>query len=263
MQPNFPVNMQAAMEKMLEATRTLSSLLSNGRATIYESSRGSFEPFRIDRVNMLENNSVLTPFKIGPHKSILYRGIVAISGGADVPQSFTQNDFAYYIAGPRAADPARWMALQVGKSVEFDFPVDEGWIFVPNVARNPTIALFESSVIGNIRSYTIAGVGSTNSNSDGSVLDPRGAVTIDTSLVSHEIVPAGANARVVTLYHQGGPDVWIGGQWVDGSGGGPYEAQPNFGVPLKAGEKVQIRNTSGISGAVASGSALVSYTIEE
>lgn len=262
-QPNFPVNMQAAIEKIMEANRTLAGLLAPGNASILQSSRGEFEPFRVDRINMLENNNVYTPFKIGPHKSILYRGVVAVSGGRDVPQNFTSNDVAYYMAGRKDADGARWMALQIGKSMEYDFPVDEGWIFVPNADRNPTFALFETSVIGYVRSYQVSSVGSANQISDGSIINPMPAVTVDTSLNSIEIVPAGANIRSVTLYHQGGSDVWLGGQWIDGAGGGPYESQPNLGVALKAGEKVNIKNTSGISGSVSSGSALVSYIIEE
>ncbi|MGE0175390.1 MAG: hypothetical protein AB7T49_21585 [Oligoflexales bacterium] len=265
MQPSFPVDTQKALQDLMDAQRQLMALLAPGNASIQQSSRGAFEPFSTHRLDMLSNNNVYTPKRIGPHKSILYRGIVAISGGADTPQAFTQNDFAYYLAGRKDSDQARWMVLQVGKSMEFDFPVDEGWLFIPNPDRNPTFAIFETSVIGYVRSYQMAGVGSANQISDGSVINPVAAVTVDQSggVVSKEIVGSGGSARTVTLYNQGPNTVWLGGQWVDGMGGGPYEAQPDVGVPLAMGEKVTIRNTAGISGATATGeTAEVSYIIE-
>lgn len=265
MQPSFPVDLQKALQGLMDAQRELANLLAPGKASIQQSSRREFEPFHSYRVDMLSNNTVLTPFKIGPHKSILYRGIVSVSGGADVPQAFTQNDYAYYIAGGKDADISRWMVLQVGKSVEFDFPVDQGFIFVPNASRNPTFAIFETSVVGYVRSYSIQSGASANQLTDGSVIDPHAAVTIDQSgsVVSKKIVDAGASVRAVTLYNAGSAVCWLGGTWVDGNGGGPYEAQPDRGTPLFPGEKVTIRNTAGISGATATGeSTTVTYTIE-
>lgn len=258
MDANIPKDLSAAIEKMQSAARTLADLLSAGDASIFQSSRGAFEPFRTYRLDMLNNNNVLTPFKIGPHKSILYRGIEAVSSsGVITPQAYTANDVAYYLAGRKDSDSARWIALQVGKSIEFDFPVDQGWLYVPNASRNPTFAIFEVSVVGYVRSYSINTPGSSNQITDGSTIEPYPAVTVDTTAGGVEIVAAGSSVRTVTLYHQGGSDVWIGGAL-----GGGFAPQVNYGVPLKAGERMVIKNTSEISGICASGSALVSYQIE-
>jgi len=256
MQPNFPVNMQAALEKILDANRALASLVSGGEGTIFASSRGDFEPFRTHRLSMLVNNTVYTPYRIGPHKSILYRGIEAVSAsGVITPQSYTANDVAYYLAGRKDADASRWMALQVGKSMEFDSPVDEGWIWIPNAERNPTFAIFDTSVVGYIRAYDQAIGLDAVSTQDGTSIEPNAAVTVTNAAI--EIVPAGTT-RTVTLYNQGAVDVWLGGTM-----GGPNEAVALSGVPLKAGALMQIKNSSQISGVTASGSADVSFSVEE
>lgn len=257
MQPNFPIDKAAAISKIMEVNEILKNLMMQGDATIFASSRGDFEPFRTHRLSMLANNDVLTPYRLGPHKSILFRGIESVSAsGVITPQSYTANDVAYYLAGSRKdPDQSRWMALQVGKSVEFDSPVDGGWLFVPNVERNPTFAIFDTSVVAYIRAYDQSIGLDSISTQDGTSLEPNAAVTVTTSAI--EIVPAGT-ARTVTLYNQGAVDVWLGGTL-----GGANEAVALAGVPLKAGALMQIKNSSQISGVTASGSADVSFTVEE
>lgn len=258
MQAGFPVDIQAALDNLMQQQRTLLNLLAPGAASVQQSSRDGFIPFSSHRLDMLVNNTVLTPKQIGPHKSILYRGVVAAATGGDQPQAFTQNDYAYYLAGKKDADTSRWMVLQAGKSMEFDFPVDQGWLYIPNPARNPTFAIFETSVVGYVRSYSQQSGASANSITDGSSVQPNAAVSVGTTAV--QIVPAGASVRSVTLENQGASTIWIGGAL--GGGVGPYIAQVSRGTSLAAGERVTIRNTGEISGITAAGTASVSYTIE-
>ncbi|MGE3263592.1 MAG: hypothetical protein AB7K68_17580 [Bacteriovoracia bacterium] len=260
MQPNLPVDIAAGLEKIAEASRVLSSLLNNGDASIFSSSRGDFEPFRVWRMDMLNNLTINKPFKVGPHKSILYRGIVTGDAGNETPQAYTSNDVAYYKAGRRDSDASNWIVLQAGKSMEFDFPVNEGWLYIPNPDRNPTFAVFETSVVGYIRSYTQNSGASITSIQDGSLIDPNAAVAVSTTAV--QVVPAGANPRTVTMYNAGPDTAWIGGAL--GGGAGPFIAQVNWGVPIASGEKVVIKNTSEISAICDTAkSASISYTVEE
>lgn len=257
--PNFPVS-PVGLQQLSDAKRTIDALLGVGKDAMLQSKRGQLIPFQTYYLDMLFNNTINTPFKIGPHKSILYRGIIALSGTTETPQAFTSNDFAYYWAGPnKPSDPRLWSKMQVGKTFEFEVPFSEGWIWIPNTERNPTFAIFETSVLAKIRSYTVqeGSLGNVRLTS-GTLLEPSAAVAVtDASVV--EIVAVGTEGRTVTLYNAGPNKAWLGG--TDGS---TNEAIQDGGVPILSGEKVQLYTASGISAICSAGeTASISSTIEE